>query len=142
METVGHIIRALRSTGATVAKVDADGLGAGVVDRLVELDEPVEEYHGGATPIEPAFSINKRAESFWNLRDIFEEGSIDIDPDDDELAAQLCSIKWKPDSRGRVTIEKKEDMEKRGLASPDRADALAEAYAPTARDPGDHGVTI
>lgn len=55
---------------------------------------------------------------------MFERGEIDIDPDDDVLAAQLGSVKWAPDSRGRITIESKDDMRKRGLPSPDRADAL------------------
>ena len=41
------------------------------------------------------------------------------------LAAQLGSIKWTVDSRGRIKIESKDDMRKRGLPSPDRADTLA-----------------
>jgi len=50
-------------------------------------------------------------------------------PDDDKLAAQLGSIKWGIDSRGRIKIESKDDMRKRGLPSPDRADAMAIAFA-------------
>ena len=45
------------------------------------------------------------------------------------LAAQLGSIKWGIDSRGRIKIESKDDMRKRGLPSPDRADAMAIAFA-------------
>jgi hypothetical protein len=41
------------------------------------------------------------------------------------LAAQLGSIKWTLDSRGRIKIESKDDMRKRGLPSPDRADVAA-----------------
>jgi hypothetical protein len=41
------------------------------------------------------------------------------------IAAQLGSIKWMVDSRGRIKIESKDDMRKRGLPSPDRADTLA-----------------
>ena len=48
---------------------------------------------------------------------------------DDKLAAQLGSIKWGVDSRGRIKIESKDDMRKRGLPSPDRADAMAIAFA-------------
>ena len=48
---------------------------------------------------------------------------------DDKLAAQLGSIKWGIDSRGRIKIESKDDMRKRGLPSPDRADAMAIAFA-------------
>jgi hypothetical protein len=56
-------------------------------------------------------------------------GEIDIDRDDDKFAAQLGSIKWGIDSRGRIKIESKDDMRKRGLPSPDRTDALATAFA-------------
>jgi hypothetical protein len=59
----------------------------------------------------------------------FEQGEIDIDPDDDKLAAQLGSIKWGIDSRGRIKIESKDNMRKRGLPSPDKADAMAIAFA-------------
>ena len=38
------------------------------------------------------------------------------------VAVQLGSIKWGIDSRGKIKIESKEDMRKRGLPSPDRAD--------------------
>jgi hypothetical protein len=51
------------------------------------------------------------------------------DPNDDKLAAQLGPIKWGIDSRGRIKIESKDDMRKRGLPSPDRADAMAIAFA-------------
>ena len=54
---------------------------------------------------------------------------MDIDPDDDKFAAQLGSIKSGIDSRGRIKIESKDDMRRRGLPSPDRADAMAIAFA-------------
>jgi hypothetical protein len=48
--------------------------------------------------------VNARAEDFWTLRERFEQGEIEIDPDDDKLAAQLGSIKWGIDSdQGVVT---------------------------------------
>ena len=43
--------------------------------------------------------------------------------------AQLGSIKWTVDSRGRIKIESKEDMRKRGMPSPDRADTVAQAFS-------------
>lgn len=49
---------------------------------------------------------------------------IDIDSDDDKLAAQLGSLKWAIDSRGRINIEAKDDMRKRGVPFSDRADTL------------------
>ena len=67
--------------------------------------------------------VNARVEDCWTLRERFEQGEIDIDPDDDKFASQLGSTKWGIDSRGRIKIESKDDMRKRGLPSPDWADA-------------------
>src|SRR5215213_5219438 len=92
---------------------------------LVELGLPVVAYNRGEAPFDKERFVNARAEDYWNLREIFETGEIDIDELDDVLAAQLGSIKWTVDSRGRTKIESKDDMRKRGLPSPDRADALA-----------------
>jgi len=48
-----------------------------------------------------------------------EADEIDIEELDDVLGAQLGSIKWTVDSRGRIKVESKVDMRKRGLPSPD-----------------------
>jgi hypothetical protein len=70
-------------------------------------------------------SSSAKAVDYCTLRERFEQGEIDIDPDDDTLAAQLGSIKWGIDSLGRIKIESKDDMRKRGLLSPDWADTAA-----------------
>ena len=54
------------------------------------------------------------AEDYRTLRELFENGEIDIDAGDDKLAAQLGSIKWTVDSRGRIKIESKDDMHTEG----------------------------
>ena len=109
--------------------VDADGLGAGVFDRLVELGHSVGEIRGGQAVIEPEDFINRRSEWYWNLRTLFERGEIDLDPLDTELAKQLVAIKYKLTSKGQIAVESKDEMRKRGVASPDRADPLAYAFA-------------
>ncbi|KKL04542.1 hypothetical protein LCGC14_2615030, partial [marine sediment metagenome] len=130
MATAGEVVRALADTGAATAKIDEVGIGAGVLDRLLELERPVVGINAGKAANDPERFANARAEMFWGLRERFDprEGGIDIDPEDDELQAQLASIKWKVDSRGRVLIESKEESKKRGLSSPDRADTMAMAY--------------
>jgi phage terminase large subunit len=73
--------------------------------------------------------LNLRAELYWALRERFQDGNVRglIDP----LAiSQLASIQYHHDARGRVVIEKKEDARKRGVKSPDRAEALMLAFAP------------
>jgi len=48
----------------------------------------------------------------------------------DELAiSQLASIKWKSNLRGLTQIESKDDLKKRGIGSPDRAEAVMLAFA-------------
>lgn len=128
MVTAGRVKKALGDTGAENAAIDADGLGAGVYDRLVEQGVPVQEMRGGFSARDSEHFANKRAEWYWGLRTRFEDGDIDI-PDDDELLAQLTSIKWKLNSRGQIVLESKDDMRSRGLPSPDKADALAYAFA-------------
>jgi hypothetical protein len=116
MTTAGHIAKAMRDIDAEAGKndwvravVDVPGVGGGVVDRLAELELPVTPYNGGESPIDKERFVNARAEDYWTLRERFEQGEIDIDPDDDKLAAQLGSIKWGIDSRGRIKIESKDD---------------------------------
>lgn len=150
MQTAGRVKVALETTGATNAAVDADGLGAGVFDRLAEQGLPAQEMRGGFKARDSERFVNKRAEWYWGLRTRFEDGDIDI-PDDDELLAQLTSMKWRLNSRGQIVLESKDDMKARGLPSPDKADALAYAcaawdmpwddvYAPPSNpEPGDDG---
>ena len=69
--------------------VDADGPGAGVFDRLVELGYSVTEIRGGQPAVEPEDLVNRRSEWYWKLRPRFENCEIDIDPDDDALASSL-----------------------------------------------------
>ena len=51
------------------------------------------------------------------------ESPVDI-PDNDMLYGELCNIGFKTDSTGRLVIESKDDIKKRGLPSPDCADSL------------------
>jgi len=143
MATTGHIAKAMREIDSEADKndsvssvVDLVGVGAGVYDRLVELGLPVTPYNGGEAPFDKERFVNARAEDYWNLREIFENGEIDIDELDDKLAAQLGSIKWGADSRGRIKIESKDDMRKHGMPSPDRADTVAMAFSRRAEGGG------
>lgn len=127
METAGHVRLAWRETGATPI-VDVIGIGAGVVDKLRELRVPVMEANAAASPEDKTRFLNARAEWFWTVRRELEIGNLDLDPIDEDLASELASLKWKPQS-GKIKIESKEEMKKRGLASPDYADAAAHTFA-------------
>lgn len=103
--------------------VDESGIGGAVVDNLRAKNLNVIGFNGGMTPFDGIRFRNRRAEAYWNLRDVFENDQIDIDPNDEDLINQLQSLKWKVDRNNRIIIESKDDMRRRGLPSPDRADA-------------------
>jgi hypothetical protein len=50
-------------------------------------------------------------------------------PDDDALHSDLTSCGYKYDSSGRLLLESKQDMRKRGMPSPDSADAMALCFS-------------
>lgn len=123
-QTCGRVIQALRETGATGATIDEIGVGGGVVDSLARDGYAVWGFNAGGRSFDPEAFLNLRAEGYWMLREAFLEGKIDIDPEDDVLAEQLASLRYSTTPRGQTKIESKEDMRRRGVASPDRADAL------------------
>lgn len=136
MVQCGMIIDDLVATGATCVKIDKIGIGWGVVNRGVELNRPFIGVNvgEGATEDDSASDerfMNLKAELFWNLRSLFESGLVDIDPDDDDLAAELCSIRYVRRSNGKIQIEdKKKDAHGKTIASPNRAEAMMLAAAP------------
>jgi hypothetical protein len=50
-------------------------------------------------------------------------------PDSDNLQADACGPSYKYDSLTRLQLEKKDDMRRRGVASPDEWDAVALTFA-------------
>ena len=50
------------------------------------------------------------------------------DKESDALCLQLSLVKWGRNERGKIVIEKKEALQRRGISSPDHADALMLTY--------------
>ena len=107
--------------------VDEVGLGSGVVDTLKSLNYPVVGVNAGRSPEDKTRFFNLRAEMWYRMKEWVESG-VDI-IDDNVLSEQLSSIEYGYSPTEQVKIEKKEDMRKRGLSSPDRAEALALTFA-------------
>lgn len=104
--------------------IDVVGLGAGVYDPLANAGFNVQAFSGGEAANNPKRFFNRNAEAWWAFREGCEAGLIDLDVEDLTLAAQLQGRRWKLDaSQRRIQIESKDEMAKRGLKSPDRADA-------------------
>ena len=132
MRLVGWLSRFNKKHPGPQIIIDADGMGGPVFDRASELGLPVSPFYAGRRAFKPQKFVNRRSEQWWALRQLFadEAGLIDLDPDDLKLQAQLGSIRFEEDSAGRIKVETKKEMKKRGLPSPDRADTLMMVKAP------------
>jgi hypothetical protein len=128
MQTCGKIIEELRKTKATVVKMDEGGIGKGVADRGKEQGHPFVGINFGAQPRDPSRFVNFRAEMYWGLRERFEADEVDIDRYDEQLQKELCDIRFKILSNGKIQLESKDEARRRLGRSPDRADAVALAF--------------
>ena len=130
MAFVSPIMDAIEEHKPDTVVVDAVGVGAGVADRLIELNPPchIVAFQGGASAVNKARFANITAECWWGMREAFRRGVIDIE-DDKRLVAQLTSRRYSIRSDRTIALESKDDIKKRGGRSPDEADALAMTYA-------------
>ena len=136
MESVGLIQLKMERFGVKPENVNIDDMPSGVGSRLHELKCYVNKIIFGGTAQDPDHYVNIRAEMYDNLRKRFEAGTISI-PDDQELIAQLSSIRFKIASDKKLQIISKGDMKRQyHLKSPDKADSLALAfYEPAQHSP-------
>ena len=128
MELAGRIIVAFREWQPEQVNVDVVGVGGGVVDQLRHQSVPVQEFNGGLPALRDLDCANRRAEGYLTLRRRFREGRIRI-PRDAGLMHELAELRCTLDSRGRMLMESKTNLRRRGLPSPDKADALMMAFA-------------
>lgn len=150
MEVTGWTTQFLERFTPDMHCTDAIGVGAGVCDRLEEIqgnldieDEtkdwsecellPVNVGESPTTKEAKKQFFNLRAQVFWHLRLMFKpdektkKSMISI-PNDPELKKQLEEIRYKYSSERKKKIESKDEMKKRLGYSPDKADALALAF--------------
>ncbi len=139
MATAGHIVKRARELNIDEVRIDADGVGAGVFDRVYEqLGDRAVSMRGGMVDNRALHDdnghptcANNRADWYWQLRNALDpngETKAPVPPDD-RIRAQLSAIKWKVNSRGLIQIETKDEMRKRGVKSPDEADCAMYAQA-------------
>lgn len=144
VQVVGKVIELIEEHDPDAVFIDGGGPGGGVIDLLRARRYRVTEVQFGGKADRSAVGensafiyANKRAEMWGAMRDWLKGGAV---PDDPELEADLTGVEYGyviRDGRDAILLERKEDMKRRGLASPDNGDALALTFAyPVA--PSDH----
>jgi len=107
--------------------IDATGIGGPMGDRLRQLGFEVYDIHFGGDALNKGQFGNRAAEMWFRMRQwLINGGAIKDHP---ELKDQLTGRLFDHDKKDRLVLERKKDMRKRGLASPDWADALALTFA-------------
>jgi phage terminase large subunit len=154
-ETTGNIIATARRFHSNYprirhvfVKIDDDGVGGGVTDQLNEIIKQemfpfsieVIPVGNGRTALDHEHYDNRGTEVWAAVRDhlkenlsaylLGEQPTVEL-PNDERLISQLTTRKYRMTSKGKIVLERKEEMKKRGLDSPDRADAVALAFAPS-----------
>lgn len=145
------LAKALGSKRRVRVKVDAIGVGWGVwglLDRWQQEgihNAEVVAVNVAETALEPERFANKRAEAWWALRKAIQPDAAGVSTlrleVDQRTKAQLAGPTFKHTSAGKIQIESKPDMRKRGLPSPDRADAFCLAvYEPAPPPQADYAL--
>jgi hypothetical protein len=96
--------------------IDEIGIGAGVVDRLKQLGFDIIGVTSSNKADDERQYFNKRAEMWGRMKTWIAGADI---PQDQDLIDDLIGPEYGYDSKMRIQLEKKSDMKKRGLASPD-----------------------
>ncbi len=148
MATTGKIVQLYRQTlaeypayrGKVFVNIDDGGLGGGVTDRLEEVRREERLDRMVIVPVNAASRVpdtmtkdgKKAADLYDNMttylwgtvRDLMHAEELSLQ-NDTELVAQFSCRKYRLTSRGKLLLESKEEMKKRGIDSPDRADAVS-----------------
>jgi len=113
MNIVGRIMELTQTFIKNVPgriKIDRIGIGTGALSRLNELVQEkdlkniqVIGCHFGESAFRKDFFINKKAENYFVLRDIFNEGFLSI-PEIRKLKNQLVSMKWELSSASKKKV--------------------------------------
>lgn len=139
----GPVTKAVREFRPDYVVYDADGVGAGAIGSAEKLGKHLKQGaqiigFRGAKRINDAYT-NSRAAWYWTLRKLFEAEAINVNVNDPKFREQITQIRYSI-VQGAIRVESKEEMRKRGMASPDRADAVMYSFAFAADLPVVHSV--
>lgn len=128
VQVAGQVAQIIEKHEPDAVFVDETGLGGGVVDNLRALGFQVIGVQFGAAANEDRVYQNRRCEMWWRMGQWLRGGGA-LPASVGEFVSELTGPMYWFDEKGRVCLESKKDMKKRGLPSPNKADALALTFA-------------
>lgn len=130
MHICGKLVNMIKKYDPVKVFVDCIGIGKGIVDRMQEMGYTQVEGINVALDAHDKEHFTDRRAELWNACAdwLMQDMPVEI-PDSDELQSDLCSVGYDEDSSGRLRIESKKSLRKRGMPSPDCADALLHTFA-------------
>ena len=139
MQTAHHVAEVIKRERPMQTFIDGSGIGAGVVDRLRQLNFNVVDVNFGNSSLSPRF-LNKRAEAWWEMKEAI-EGLMELPPDS-RLKDERTCLEYDFTDKGRIRLDRKTDIQDKYGFSPDRADALAMTYAYPVADFSETGLQL
>ena len=140
VETAEKIVEWAIKLGVDEVRIDGVGIGAGVYDmvtrKAISRWETVGIVGNAASPDLDKWA-NYRAYAYDTMREKMANSQIDMQFGDKMLKEELEGIQYKFNNRGAIQIESKDEMIRRGVKSPDFADAAMYACADLPVDPKD-----
>lgn len=104
--------------------VDSIGIGWGMYLHLKDIfGQAVHPVNVGEPARDKKKFVNSKAEHFWTVRMLAKDGEL-LGLDDEKTIGQLSAIRYSHNSKGLIEIESKDELRKRGVKSPDRAESL------------------
>ena len=128
MGTVGRIVHEAGIDKPSEIMVDSIGLGGGVADRLRELGHNVRDVNVSESVAMNQSASRLRDELWLSAKEWLETRAVRL-PKDDDLRAELIGPTYSFTSNGKIKVEGKSEMKRRGMRSPDIADALCLTFA-------------
>lgn len=128
MQICGQLTNLIKQHRPKKIFIDVIGVGAGVVDRMMEMG-----YSGLIVPVNSAETksllysdrySNKRAEMWGEMKEWLQDKPVSL-PNSEKLKLQMITLSYGWDSKGRLKIQSKDQVDK----SPDLADSLALTFA-------------
>lgn len=133
-----NICAKCKDLGVDELMIDSTGLGQGLWQRVLELQEngaiPGVEVYGIALQesAEDSDQFERLVDEIqFKMRAAFDPANPNaaiIDPEDRDLAQELPLRGWSIGERGKIKVQSKRELRREGIPSPDHADSVSMLY--------------